>query len=81
MKQEPFGSRNRPENLETASQQVHRERMERLAKRIERSNKKRSKKFEVGLRQALNRNPVPRKKGWLTRVKQKFINWKRRTFS
>jgi hypothetical protein len=81
MKQNDFGSRNRPETLETASQQVHRERMERLVKRMERSNKKRSKKFQVGLRQALNRNPAPKPKSILARVKQKFIGWKRRTFS
>lgn len=71
MKQNDFASRNKPENLETASQQIHRERMERLVKRNERAAKKVSR-FRVASRQALNRT-APVRKSWWTRFRQGWI--------
>lgn len=72
-KQNDFASRNKPANLETASQQVHRERMERLVKRQERAAKKLSR-FSVGARQALNRNRPVRKSLW-TRIRQWWVRF------
>lgn len=68
MKQNSFGSRNKPEKLETASQQIHRERMERLVKRNERAAKK-------IIRDALARRALgqPLKKSLWTRIRQWWV--------
>lgn len=78
MKQESFGSKHRPANLEKASEQIARERLARKVKAIVQENKK--LKAALVKERERYKPPAP-KRSLLTRAKQNFVNWRRRIFS